>query len=612
MLRRALVALLLAVNALADPEIRLPAGRSPLSIVTAADGSLWYAAVYLDPTTGVFPYRPEIGHVLPNGTIESVQIPRPFYYESNAPLVALPDGGVAVADYIGTIVTIDRAMNVTARVALNEGSTCCTPVSAMTYGADGNLWFIADPETGPMFLGRLTQGGEVTRFPLPGARLIVSAPDGTLLLAGGCIIYRATMAGTVTRINSCEDLNCRLEWMEVGSDGTVWTSCGRLLPDGSYVSEYRGGRDAVRGADDNIWIAPHTNALRAYAKDGSLARELPLRDANTKVLSIASSGDMIWYGVAGAIRGYDIHSPFDLRLRLDDMVTVDLEPNCNAFVTGCFEGEHPVLAFHHRGDSPFLRRIERSPGNEYEDRGIFAVDASQILREEDDDRFERDQPPIATIFDAEGVRRGVLAGPQKTYGQGIVVDRGRRIHALRMHSQTGEQRLLTYAQDGTLLQHLALPIPNWLEMEAIDLASDQCTLYYIPYSSGQGTISRLDICTGAVLSDFVTNLPERGRDLRILPDGGILAVFRRRMVRFRPDGTIAKEYDAPKDDDLRSVALDRDPAYVWIGASGLWRIELATGRIVERVPVYGAPQRISIIGEPRAARTPVRRRATRQ
>lgn len=201
---------------------------------------------------------------------------------------------------------------------------------------------------------------------------------------------------------------------------------------GSFIVDYLGGRDAVRGPDGNIWIAPDTNALRAYAADGSLAREVPFREAQQQVLSVASSGDVIWYGVAGAIRGFNVKTQIDLGLRLDDIVTVDLEPNC------CFEGAHPVLAFHRRGEQQFLRRVEQAPGNEYEDGAIFAFDTARILIEEYDRTVLPVETPIATVLDTEGVSRGVFAGPQDTYGRGMVVDRNRRIHALREHRITGD------------------------------------------------------------------------------------------------------------------------------------------------------------------------------
>lgn len=73
-----------------------------------------------------------------------------------------------------------------------------------------------------------------------------------------------------------------------------------------------------------------------------------------------------------------------------------------------------------------------------------------------------------------------------------------------------------------------------------------------------------------------------------------------------------KQLDTTEEDPFSSVALNRDPAFVWIGARELRRVNLATGEIVERLEIYGPPRKISILGEPRAARQPIRRRAARR
>jgi hypothetical protein len=347
-----------------------------------------------------------------------------------------------------------------------------------------------------------------------------------------------------------------------------------------------------------MWITADT-ALRAYAKDGSFVREVPFPETPR---SLASSGDLIWYGVRGGIRRFDVKTQVDLHLRLGDIASVELEM-VSAQIW------YWMLALHHRGEHPFVRRPLRSPDQEHHDAGVFALDASRILVEQDDDRLN-DDIPIAMIVDGEGVLHGVLDGPRDTLSAGIVVDRKGRIHALRMSLPHADYRLLTYGPNGgPLLRDVAVPIPEE-DVNAIDLSADQCTLHWASYQGR--SISRFDICTGALLSDVVSGLPEWGRDLRILPDGDILLVFRHRVVRFRPDGSIAREYAAPQGEDLRSIALDLDPAYFWVGAGRLWRISLATGEVVEHLPAYSAPSRITVIGEPRAARTPTRRRAARR
>jgi len=85
---------------------------------------------------------------------------------------------------------------------------------------------------------------------------------------------------------------------------------------------------------------------------------------------------------------------------------------------------------------------------------------------------------------------------------------------------------------------------------AIDLASDQCTLFI-----AAGTrVARFNVCTGTPLPDFAAGTAIRA--VRILPDGGAL-VLRDDLapLRYSPAGVPIQTYPLAADDGLTAITL---------------------------------------------------------
>ena len=149
-----------------------------------------------------------------------------------------------------------------------------------------------------------------------------------------------------------------------------------------------------------------------------------------------------------------------------------------------------------------------------------------------------------------------------------------------------------------------------LELDAggvlgIDLAADQCTLYYA--STGR-QIKRFDVCAGAQLPDFALLPDGTATAVRLLADGGALVAAGVAIHRLGPTGTIVQTYDAPAAETWTALALDPDGPAFW-GADQVTgtvaRFELATADVVSSfnatagfASVYG----LSVAGEPRAAK----------
>lgn len=93
----------------------------------------------------------------------------------------------------------------------------------------------------------------------------------------------------------------------------------------------------------------------------------------------------------------------------------------------------------------------------------------------------------------------------------------------------------------------------------IDLAADQCTIFY----TSQGTtIFRFNACTGAQSPVFAAGL-HTGLGLRILPDQGVLVADTQDILRFDSAGRNISTYTASGENCLVSVTLDPDGTSFW-------------------------------------------------
>ena len=103
----------------------------------------------------------------------------------------------------------------------------------------------------------------------------------------------------------------------------------------------------------------------------------------------------------------------------------------------------------------------------------------------------------------------------------------------------------------------------------IDLASDQCTIFY----TSQGTtVFRFNACTGEQLPVFATGL-QTGLGLRILSDGGVLVADSQDIVRFDSAGGIISTYTASGENCWVSVTLDPD-------GTSFWAVDYCTSDII--------------------------------
>lgn len=112
----------------------------------------------------------------------------------------------------------------------------------------------------------------------------------------------------------------------------------------------------------------------------------------------------------------------------------------------------------------------------------------------------------------------------------------------------------------------------------IDLASDQCTIYY---TSEGSSIKRFNACTNTQLADFATGLPgSAAYALRILSDGGVLVADSSAVLRLNASGSVVKTYDAAGEDSWFALNLDPDGTSFWsadFSSANAYRFNLSTG-----------------------------------
>jgi len=147
----------------------------------------------------------------------------------------------------------------------------------------------------------------------------------------------------------------------------------------------------------------------------------------------------------------------------------------------------------------------------------------------------------------------------------------------------------------------------------IDLASDQCTIYY---ATEGNDILRYNKCTNTQLSNFNTTSfdPDQSAyELRILPDGSVLVADSNADLLLNSSGTLIHTYSCSALPDcegqLFTLALDPDGTSFWTGddiSGDIWRIDISTGDILQTITTYlGANFGLTIAGETPLALAPL-------
>lgn len=215
---------------------------------------------------------------------------------------------------------------------------------------------------------------------------------------------------------------------------------------------------------------------------------------------------------------------------------------------------------------------------------------------------------VIARFDPQGRRLGNFAGGDNGFSAGIVFDATGNAY---VSAFGGSFDVRKFSPSGTLLDQFALD-ERISGVEWFELASDQRTLFFTSFVSGLlGTrylplIERFDLSTRQRLTDFFTaGADESVYTIRLLPDGGVLAVTDREIRRVNASGQVSQTYDVPGEDAWGTLALDSDGLSFWAGSyagPNIYQFDIGSGalraRLSARVP-NGISQ-LAVRGEPSA------------
>ncbi len=155
---------------------------------------------------------------------------------------------------------------------------------------------------------------------------------------------------------------------------------------------------------------------------------------------------------------------------------------------------------------------------------------------------------------------------------------------------------------GDLITTFLLPVHDpRFSVNSIDLAADQCTMYYTSFGK---RVLRYDVCRDVALPDLASSLPGiSAEQLRILPDGGVLVAMVDRVVRLSSSGLVVHTYALPGEQQWTNVALNVDGQSFWATSfdkAYLFNLEAGTliGSFQSSDYWFNA---IAVVGEPRAA-----------
>ena len=196
-----------------------------------------------------------------------------------------------------------------------------------------------------------------------------------------------------------------------------------------------------------------------------------------------------------------------------------------------------------------------------------------------------------TKFDNKGVLIGTFGTGYSGFPESILFDRSGNAYVGSVDSPNFQNPVRKFDPAGNPLGSFAIQ-PEVRGSDWIDLAGDQCTLFY---TSEGISILRFNLCSQQQLANFnLTALPGRAAyALRILPSGGVLVADTSVIVRLDAAGNqIQPPYDAPGEDCWFALNLDPDGKSFWSAdfcSSQVHKFDIESGTELLRFSTGTAP-----------------------
>ena len=322
------------------------AGGAPIDFATGHDGQMWATEtggeiVRFMPTGGV------------TGEFAAATGPDPSQPETSQPhgIVVAADGDVWFTDagtnaegyaFIGRI-------SPNYHVTEFKLHTPSVVPESIAEGSDGNLWFTESAPQEPAMgaIGRITLGGEITEFTVPAGRespvAFRSSPTAITLGADGnmwftddgwfAFDYRG-LVGRITTSGVIDEWPVAVKWgfpiaIAQGADGNVWVTESeghilRVTPQGEitpFPITTAGGsiNSLAEGPDGNLWFAEddRANAIVRITPAGALTEFSPVAPRGGFPFALGfDNGGHLWFGDAKSSEVWRWNTP---RVPLDEL-----------------------------------------------------------------------------------------------------------------------------------------------------------------------------------------------------------------------------------------------------------------------------------------------------
>jgi hypothetical protein len=189
---------------------------------------------------------------------------------------------------------------------------------------------------------------------------------------------------------------------------------------------------------------------------------------------------------------------------------------------------------------------------------------------------------VVSVLDNAGALTGSFGSGYNSNPESILFDAAGNAY---VGQALGTQDILKFDSAGNPLTSFNVATSG-LGSDWIDLAADQCTMFY----TSEGTdVKRFDVCTNTQLADFAPpgTLHGKAFALRLLhpaQGGGLLVADSQDIHRLDGSGAVVQTYDAPGENCWFALNLDPDSTSFWSAdfcTSNVYKFDIASGAVLD-------------------------------
>ena len=185
---------------------------------------------------------------------------------------------------------------------------------------------------------------------------------------------------------------------------------------------------------------------------------------------------------------------------------------------------------------------------------------------------------VSKFSSGDGTLVGSFGSGYNSDPESIVFDTSRNAY---VGQADGSHSVLEFSSSGAPVASFSPAIED-RGTDWIDLAPDQCTLYY----TSEGTsVKRFDVCHNTQLTDLATGLAPTAYAVKVLPSGGALVADMDSIVRLSATGAVVQQYGTGESASgiWFSLALDPDGTSFWAGdvvTGDVKKFDLGSGNVL--------------------------------